>query len=275
MKQVATKELVWSACRSMEKEGEEITTRKVVARTGGSTSTVGQLIRGYKEFKHKERSLNYVLSDNLRNVIVEELHQFVTQATEDLEKSLNSVQKDAQETLEDLSQAEHKINELEILLAETAQKTESEVRTKENELAAASQQIQDLNETLSREQLEKKNMQKEMTTCQSKLTKVLYRNEQVEKSLQAISEENIALKKSMEGALSDCLDLRRQLETAAERLEMSQNRQKELKSDLKQTAHHLDQERERRITAEKQLAKLEVLMGKQLSFNETMDTQSD
>ncbi|SHJ66415.1 replication region DNA-binding N-term [Malonomonas rubra DSM 5091] len=265
MKQVATKESVWTACRELAKDGEEITTRKVVARVGGSSSTVGPLIRQFMEHQLKERTLNYTISDELRNTLIDELHRVVTGATGDLERALRNSQSDNLEIFEDLTVAEDKIDVLERDIANAELKAEELSRVMEKNLVAAEQKIEVISGQLNCANQEKQDLQNKLSACQSELAKAHLLAGQSDQTVQSLNEQNRSLQEKAETTQALLHELEKQHETAKARWEYAQARQQELTSELDMIKQRLDDERERRITAENKLTRFEAMGADQIS----------
>ncbi len=141
-----TIEAVASACEQLSKEGKNVTVNAVIGITGGSFSTVGAMVKEWREQQREKTAPAFEMPDSVTAAMREATTTIWSAASALAAETIETVQKQAQETIDKAN------TEL--------QEYASEVTRLENELSSAQGKIDDQEKALA----ESKGQTSELTT---------------------------------------------------------------------------------------------------------------
>lgn len=122
MQQIATIEAVRSAMAKLEKNGEKVTGRAVLALTGGSLGTVMKQIAAIQEGRSSLIALPREIPEDFQGAVLKLIGQTQQAAATHLEKQISQAKAVEAEAIEGLTVAEEKIHALTDQLAEMQQR---------------------------------------------------------------------------------------------------------------------------------------------------------
>ena len=133
-----TAEVVANACDELLKEGKNATVNAVIGITGGSFSTVGNMVKQWREQQREKSAPAFDMPDSVITAMRNAAADIWTTASSLAGESVETIQKQAQEAADKASTE----------LAEYAE----EVTRLESEMVAAAQQADTLKSTLEQSQ---------------------------------------------------------------------------------------------------------------------------
>ena len=149
MEQIVTLAKVQDAISHLQKHGERISRRNVLALTGGGMSTVHKLMSQVEDVEALRASAPAsVLSDSLVNTILAEIGRQVQIATVTLQEQIKHLKGRETEALEALADVETRNQEITAELAATLKQTDQERANAEKDRAVATEKIQRLEENI-------------------------------------------------------------------------------------------------------------------------------
>lgn len=200
MKEVTYEKVIEVADR-LTQENRRVSTRAVLAETGGSMNTVSGYLKEWRRRRSEEGGGTFTLSEQLRAAVEEEIRQHSAALREELQKQINDAELRETETLDLLKEAENRIEELSSELVQMkeekeriSQETEMKVALYEQRALAAEQKSRETEERLA-------SAQRELAEAEKRAAVAEVRSAALADHVKHMERESARLSSSLEAAL--------------------------------------------------------------------------